>query len=76
MSMEQYEAKRQFVARELSRCIAAAYGGVARLEYEYHEDDEETVIIRFDNGYHKTVSVSGDSRSGIMTDVMIALSGV
>lgn len=76
MSMEQYEAKRQFVTRELSRCICAAYGGVSHLEYEYYEDDEEAVIIRFDNGYHKTVSVSGDSRSGIMTDVMIALAGV
>ncbi|BAK99186.1 hypothetical protein OBV_19880 [Oscillibacter valericigenes Sjm18-20] len=73
MSMEQFEQKRQFVTRELSRCIAAAYEGVSRLEYKYHDGGEESVIIRFDNGYIKTENVTGDSLHAIMIDVLRAL---
>lgn len=73
MNMEQFEQKRQFVTRELSRCIAAAHGGVRRLEYAYHEDGEERVIIRFSNGYSKTVCTTGDSLGGVMLDVLRAL---
>lgn len=73
MSMEQFEQKRQFVNRELSRCVAAAYDGVSRLEFEYHEGGEESVIIRFANGYIKTVNTTGDSLHSILLDVLRAL---
>ncbi len=76
MSMEQFEQKRQFVTRELSRCVAAAYDGVSRLEFEYHEGGEESVIIRFANGYIKTVNTTGDSLRAILMDVLRALAEV
>lgn len=76
MSQEAFEAKKNFVDRELSRCIAAAYDGVSRLEFKYHDDGEESVIIRFADGYFKIACTTGDSLSGIMMDVMRALAGV
>ena len=77
MSMEQFELMRQFVTRELSRCITASHEGVDRLESEYHDEGgEESVIIRFSNGYIKTVNVTGDSRHAVMIDVLRALAEV
>ena len=76
MSMQEFEQKRQFVTRELSRCIVASHEGVNHLEFEYHEGGEESVIIRFDNGYIKTVNVTGDSSPAIMIDVLRALAEV
>jgi hypothetical protein len=76
MSMEQFEQKRQFVTRELSRCITASHEGVSRLELEYHDGGEESVIIRFANGYIKAVNVTGDSFPAVMLDVLRALAEV
>lgn len=76
MSMEEFEQKRQFVTRELSRCITASHEGVIRLEFEYHDGGEESVIIRFSNGYIKTENVTGDSLHAIMIDVLRALAEV
>lgn len=76
MSMEQFEQKKAFVTRELSRCVAASHEGVDRLEYEYHEGGEESVIIRFANGYIKTVNTTGDSLRAILLDVLRALAEV
>ena len=66
MSMQKFEIKRQFVTRELSRCITVSPEGVTKLEFEYHDVGEESVIILFDNGYIKTVNVTGDSLHAIM----------
>ncbi len=77
MSMEQFEQKRQFITRELSRCITASHKGVSRLEFEYHDEGgEESVIIRFANGYIKTVNVTGDDLRAILLDVLRALAEV
>jgi len=76
MSMEAFEQKRQFITRELSRCITASHEGVTRLEFEYHDGGEESVIIRFDNGYIKTVNVTGDDCRAVMLDVLRALAEV
>lgn len=77
MSMEQFEQKRQFITQELSRCIIASHEGVSRLEFEYHDEGgEESVIIRFTNGYIKTVNVTGDSLRAAMLDVLRALAEV
>ncbi|MDN0031631.1 hypothetical protein QVN85_01820 [Oscillibacter valericigenes] len=76
MSMQEFELKRQFITRELSRCITVSHEGVTRLEFEYHDGGEESVIIRFDNGYIKTVNVTGDSLHAVMIDVLRALAEV
>lgn len=76
MSMEEFEQKRQFVMRELSRCIIASHEGVTHLELEYHDSGEESVIIRFTNGYIKTVNITGDSLRAILMDVLRALAEV
>ncbi|WP_312637162.1 hypothetical protein [Oscillibacter sp.] len=76
MSMQDFEQKRQFVQRELSRCIAASHEGVERLEYEYHDSGDECVTIRFSNGYHKSVNTTGDSLHSILLDVLRALAEV
>lgn len=41
----------------------------------YHKDDDgfEAVTIRFENGYEKTVNVTGDRVIAIMVDVYRAL---
>lgn len=76
MSMEQFEQKKAFVTRELSRCIAAVDGNVSKLEYEYHDSGDECVVIRFASGYHKSVNTAGDSLHSILLDVLRALAEV
>lgn len=76
MSKEQFEQKKAFVTRELSRCIAASHEGVDRLEYEYHDSGDECVVIRFASGYHKSVNTTGDSLHSILLDVLRALAEV
>lgn len=76
MSMEQFEQKKAFVQRELSRCVAAVDGNVSKLEYQFTDDGQEGVIIRFSNGYIKTVDVTGDSLYSVMFNVVEALAEV
>jgi len=78
MSQETFEAKKNFVDRELSRCIAASHPGVVKLEYHLYDDmdkfhQDEIVIIRFDSGYVKRVNVTGDSLHATAADVLSAL---
>lgn len=78
MSQETFEAKKNFVTRELSRCIAASHPGVVKLEYHMHDDGDgwqydEIVIIRFDSGFTKRVNVTGNSLHAIVVDVLSAL---
>lgn len=77
MSQETFEAKKNFVARELSRCIAASHPGVMKLEYQLHDDgdrvQDEVVIIRFDTGFTKRVNVTADSLHATVADVLSAL---
>jgi len=77
MSHDTFEAKKNFVARELSRCIAASHPGVVNLEYHLLDDgdrvQDEIVIIRFDSGYPKRVNVTADSLHAIVSDVLSAL---
>ncbi|WP_294855646.1 hypothetical protein [uncultured Oscillibacter sp.] len=76
MSMEQFEQKKAFVTRELSRCVTAVDGNVSKLEYQFTDDGQESVIIRFSNGYIKTVDVTGDSLYSVMFNVVEALAEV
>lgn len=77
MSQETFEAKKNFVTRELSRCIAASHPGVVKLEYHMHDDggsaQDEVVIIRFDTGFTKRVNVTADSLHATAADVLSAL---
>ena len=62
MSFDTYEAKKNFVNQTLSRCVAAMYPRVIRLEYQLHENDgaqEELVMIQCADGYVRRVGVTG-----------------
>ena len=77
MSQDMFEAKKNFVERELTRCMAAAHDGLHKLEYELRETGgnmmDEVVILRFFGGYCKRISVVGDSLHAIALDVLRAL---
>lgn len=77
MSHETFEAKKNFVTRELSRCICAAHPDVKSLDYQLKDYPEgglcETVIVRFLDGYIKRVCVSGDSMHAMISDVNYAM---
>ena len=59
MSYEAYTAKKDFVSKTLSRCVAAMYPRVSKLEYHLHDGGDEVIIIRCVNGYTKRVYVTG-----------------
>jgi len=78
MSHEMFESKKNFVARELSRCICAAHPDVKSLEYilkEYPSSGElcETVVIRHLDGFIRRVCVTGDSLHAMIASVNYAL---
>lgn len=78
MSHDTFEAKKNFVARELSRCIIAAHSDVKSLEYkldEYPSSGElcETVVVRHTDGFIRRVCVTGDSLHAIIASVNYAL---
>lgn len=71
MSYEAYAAKKDFVSKTLSRCVAAMYPRVACLEYHLHDGVDEVIIIRCVNGYTKRIDVTGlDLRQ--TTDAVLA----
>ena len=73
MSREMYNEKKKFVGGPLLRCLSFAHPELSDLIYQLGDDLEETVIIRFLDGYIRRVCVSGDSLHAIITDVNRAL---
>lgn len=71
MRYEAFAAKKEFVCKTLSRCVAAMYPRVARLEYHLHDGGDEIIIVRCVNGYTRRISVTGmDLRQ--TTDAVLA----
>lgn len=77
MSHDTYEVKKNFVTRELSRCICAAHPDVKSLEYQLTDYPDgslcETVVIRCFDGYIRRVCVSGDSLHAMIAAVNYAM---
>jgi len=67
---EQYRNKAEFVRKlgELLNEHTNHRTGVVEMIYQ-NNNDFETVQIIFDNGYSRTVNVTGDSEIAIMYDV-------
>jgi hypothetical protein len=74
---EVYAEKKVFATQELARCLRAACPEVALVEYRLQDTEnsapEESVIIRFQDGFYKTVSVSADSLMAMARDVFAAI---
>lgn len=78
MRRETYESKKNFVTRELSRCIAASHPGVVKVEYHPHDDGrqvDEVALLRFDSGYTQRVDVTGKDLHETLREVLEALEG-
>jgi len=76
MNHEMYEAKKNFITRELLRMLQAACPEVKLLEYRIDSDRtdfEEIVTIRFIDGYVKRVDVTADGLLACARDVLGAL---
>lgn len=74
-----YNEKKRFVENELSACLKAACCGVSRLGYyrrfqiksgKLTYTGEEYIDVHFESGGLRTVCVTGDSRLGMIKDVM------
>ncbi|MDO5300102.1 MAG: hypothetical protein Q4F18_11785 [Clostridia bacterium] len=75
-----YGAKKAYVENELTACLKAADCGILRLEYfreRYCTKDiacvytgEEDIFIHYNNGSHRRVCVTGDSRIAMLKDVL------
>lgn len=59
MNPSAFETKKRFVTCTLSRCVAAMYPRVCRLEYHLHDNGDEVVVIRCMDGYTARVDVTG-----------------
>ena len=62
MSEQTYERKRDFINHSMSRCVAAMYPNVCRVDYRIRETDEglrETAMIYLAGGYSRRVDVTG-----------------
>ena len=78
MSHDTYQAKKKFVAQELSRCIIAAHHDVKSMEYTLDEYPSsgalcETVIVHHTDGFIRRVCVTGDSLHAMIAAVNYAL---
>jgi hypothetical protein len=72
-----HEQKCNFCRHELLQLVQAIDKDVLRLEYEVHDNEEETVTVVWltaEAEYKKTVYVTGDSFSALTTDVLKAIS--
>ena len=69
------ENKERFV-HELGELLGKyAYRlNIKELEYLKMENDEEYVMISFNNGFQKRICITGDSELAIMTDIASRLS--
>lgn len=80
MRQEAYEAKRDFVTHALSRCIAASFPGVVKVEYHLHNREDggvdEVVLVRFAGGYLMRVYVTGHDARETLLDVLAALAAL
>lgn len=38
--------KKNFLSRTFSRCVAEMFPGIVKLEYHFHDNSDEVVIIR------------------------------
>lgn len=66
MGHDTFESKRNFVTGSLRRCLSDAIPGLADLEYRLEDNCDtgglqETIIIRFVDGYVQRMCVTGQS---------------
>nr|WP_326216327.1 hypothetical protein [uncultured Oscillibacter sp.]DAZ27250.1 MAG TPA: hypothetical protein [Caudoviricetes sp.] len=59
MNQMTLDAKKNFLSRTFSRCLAEMCPGVVRLEYHLHDDGDEVAIIRSADGNTRRVDVTG-----------------
>ena len=51
--------KKNFLSRTFSRCVAEMCPGIVKLEYHFHDNSDEVVIIRCVDGSTRRVDVTG-----------------
>ena len=74
MSHLEFNIKAKFVYTKLLPLLQeASRDNVESVSYEGRED-EETVVINFENGAHISVDVTADSLLSLAKDVLVAVS--
>lgn len=69
MSNLTFEKKARFIYTKLLPMVLACEPDVDRLNYEACGEDE-TVVIRYTDGYARRVTVTGDSHIALARDVL------
>lgn len=62
--------KKVFVEMFLERTLKAINNSVKSVHYMKTEINEEFVVVKFSNGYQKTICVTADSNGAIAIDVI------